>query len=83
MIYNFDNNVLENDLEKRFPSYSSSDLPGGFCFPTMATVKVENGYSKPISELQTGDRVQTGIDSISIKWSVVSEKQISVTIPEI
>ena len=60
-------NVLDNDLEKRFPSFSSSDLPGGFCFPAMARVKLENGYSKSISELQTGDLVQTGIDSISIK----------------
>ena len=62
--------VLENDLEKHYhyPSFSSSDLPGGFCFPAMATAKDENGYSKSISGLQTGDRVQTGIDTeISIK----------------
>ena len=61
-------NVLENDLEKCFTSFSSSDIPGGFCFPAMARVKVENGYSMTISELQTGDQVQTGNDTeISIK----------------
>ena len=30
------------------------------CFPSVATVKVENGKSVTMSELQIGDAVQTG-----------------------
>ena len=30
------------------------------CFPSVATVKVENGRYVTMSELQIGDRVQTG-----------------------
>ena len=30
------------------------------CFPSVATVKVENGKSVTMSELEIGDRVQTG-----------------------
>ena len=34
---------------------------GRSCFPSTATVKVENGKSLAMSELQIGDKVQTGI----------------------
>ena len=33
----------------------------GACFPSMAKVKLENGKTVTMSELQTGDRVQTGM----------------------
>ena len=35
------------------------------CFPSMAKVKLENGMSVTMSELQIGSRVQTGIMSFS------------------
>ena len=40
------------------PPPSSS---GGGCFPSSATVSIENGKSISMSNLQVGDRVQTGI----------------------
>ena len=33
---------------------------GKSCFPSMSKIKLENGKIIPMSELQTGDRVQTG-----------------------
>ena len=30
------------------------------CFPSVSRVKLENGKFKPMSELQMGDKVQTG-----------------------
>ena len=35
------------------------------CFPSVAKVKVENGKSVTMSELQIGDRVQTGKKSFT------------------
>ena len=35
-------------------------LAATFCFPTSAKVSLENGTSQTISQLQNGDRVQTG-----------------------
>ena len=35
---------------------------GGGCFPAVAEVKLKNGKSVPMSELEIGDQVQTGID---------------------
>ena len=32
------------------------------CFPSLAKVNFENGPSKAMSELQVGDRVQTGLN---------------------
>ena len=32
----------------------------GGCFPSVATLKFENGRSITMSELQIGDKVQTG-----------------------
>ena len=32
------------------------------CFPSMAKVKFENGNSVMMSELQIGDKIQTGSD---------------------
>ena len=43
------------------PPSSSSDSGEG-CFPSFAKVNLENGKSVTMSELQVGDRVQTGID---------------------
>ena len=31
------------------------------CFPSAANVKLKNGKSKTMSELQNGDQIQTGI----------------------
>ena len=42
-------------LEPKSSSSSSS------CFPSEAKVQIENGKSVVMSELQIGDRVQTGI----------------------
>ena len=35
--------------------------PSGGCFPSIAKVVTKNGKSVTMSELQKGDRVQTGI----------------------
>ena len=39
-----------------------TDSGGGGCFPSVARVQLEHGKSILMSELQTGDRVQTGRD---------------------
>ena len=43
------------------------------CFPLMAKVKIENGKSVQISELQIGDKVQTGtiIELVKINTTTV------------
>ena len=38
----------------------SSSGGGGSCFPAIATVKLENGNSVTMSDLQIGDQVKTG-----------------------
>ena len=38
------------------------DDSGGGCFPSTASVTMEDGKSVAMSELQTGDKVQTGRD---------------------
>ena len=35
--------------------------PYGFCFPSTSTVNLNNGKTVIMSELQVGDKVQTGI----------------------
>ena len=36
------------------------------CFPSAAKVSLENGKSLVISELQVGDRVQAGMESVAV-----------------
>ena len=38
----------------------------GSCFPSSATVNLENGKSRAMSDLQIGDKVQTGISFTTI-----------------
>ena len=48
-----------NVLQKYF-SINLSESSGGSCFLSLAKVKVKNGKSVTMSELQIGDQVQTG-----------------------
>ena len=48
-------------LVKKYIIKSVLDSGGG-CFPSVGKVVIENGKSVTMSELQKGDRVQTGID---------------------
>ena len=43
------------------PTTTASPPPSRSCFPLNAKVKVGNGKSVQMSELQIGDRVQAGI----------------------
>ena len=36
------------------------------CFPSTATVNLENGKAVTMSELQVGDKVQTGMKSVTM-----------------
>ena len=38
----------------------------GACFSSMAKVKIENGRSVPMAQLEIGDQVQTGKKSLVI-----------------
>ena len=40
------------------------------CFPSKSTVKLENGKTKQMSDLQIGDRVQTGMEKNKVKYRV-------------
>ena len=37
-----------------------AEEPDDFCFPSLATIKLENGKIITMSELQKGDKVQIG-----------------------
>ena len=51
------------DLDQ--PSSSSSSSSGDGCFPTVAKVKIENGDTVVMSQLEIGDQVQIGIKRFS------------------
>ena len=44
------------------------------CFPSTATVNLENGKTVTMSELQLGDKVQTGIKSVTMSELQVGDK---------
>ena len=46
-------------------SSSSSSSSGDGCFPTVAKVKIENGDTVVMSQLEIGDQVQIGIKRFS------------------
>ena len=51
---------------------------GGGCFPSTARVSLENGESVTMSELQAGDRVQTGTDVLFMyTFRIVKQKLVS------
>ena len=44
------------------------------CFPSASTVNLDNGKSVAMSELQVGDRVQTGIKSVAMSELQVGDR---------
>ena len=59
---------VEVDKRVKIPQTSNADLnccscsSSDNCFPATSKVKLMNGKSVPMSELQVGDEVQTGIN---------------------
>ena len=49
-----------------FYSFPTTSSEGGGCFPSLAEVKLKNGKSVTMSELQIGDQVQTGMKSVTM-----------------
>ena len=54
------------------------------CFPSTATVKLENGKTVTMSELQSGDKVETGMKSVTMSQLQIGQTSIkSVTLSEL
>ena len=50
------------------------DDSGGICFPGESTLNLQSGKSVKMSELQVGDRVQTGKKSVKIAELQVGDR---------
>ena len=61
-----DGDVIPRPAQPTTTTTTTTAAPsgGGGCFASTARVSLENGKSVAISELQVGDRVQTGMDVI-------------------
>ena len=53
------------------PTTTPPPSGGGGCFPSTTRVTLENGKSVTVSELQIGDKVQTGKDIIYIQLIMI------------
>ena len=48
--------------------------PSSKCFPAAAKIKLQNGRLMSMSELQIGDRVQTGMTSVTMSELLIGDR---------